>query len=235
MGFFQDAIAVFKKRDLAFIESYKESDEVYSFLFETDNDLSWKAGQHGLFTITHQKIKNGTKPFTITSAPSENLVRITTKVGANPSEFKKAMLALKKGDTIRMSGPLGNFHVVENGPTLLIAGGMGITPFRAILKQIEAEGNEIAKQIHLLYLDSNKSYIFKDEIDQIANKSSVKVTYLDSRDDLQKEIDQFVTSNKHNSQYFIAGPKSMVDSVSTHLQSKKISKKKIKKDAFYGY
>ena len=59
MSFFKDAIAIFKKRELAFIESYKESENVYTFLFEKEKDVTWKAGQHGLFTITHKKIKNG--------------------------------------------------------------------------------------------------------------------------------------------------------------------------------
>jgi len=49
MGFFQDALAVFKKKELLFLESRKESDDVYSFLFEKEKDLTWKAGQYGLF------------------------------------------------------------------------------------------------------------------------------------------------------------------------------------------
>ncbi|MBZ9534268.1 hypothetical protein KGR20_08315 [Cytobacillus oceanisediminis] len=74
MSFFQDMIAVFKKRELVFIESYKESEYVYTFVFEKEKDLTWKAGQHGLFSITHKKVKNPTKPFTISSAPSENKI-----------------------------------------------------------------------------------------------------------------------------------------------------------------
>lgn len=44
MSFFQDALAIFKKRELLLLESYKESEEVYTFLFEKENDLIWKAG-----------------------------------------------------------------------------------------------------------------------------------------------------------------------------------------------
>lgn len=58
MSFFQDTLSIFKKRELLFVESYKESDGVYSFLFGKEKDLTWKAGQHGLFSITHKKIKN---------------------------------------------------------------------------------------------------------------------------------------------------------------------------------
>ncbi|WP_431801590.1 FAD-dependent oxidoreductase [Halobacillus andaensis] len=235
MSFFQDALAMFKKRDLLFLESYKESEDVYTFLFEKENDLNWIAGQHGLFTITHKKIKNKTRPFTVASAPAENVVRITTRISENPSEFKQAMLELKQGMKINMTGPLGSFNPEDNSPSLLIAGGIGITPFRSILKQIESEGNGIKKPIQLLYLDRNKSFIFKDELDAIANNPSISVTYLDSRDDLYQEIDTFTTINKGDDNYFIAGPKSMVTSIFDFLKSKQIPKKNIKKDAFYGY
>lgn len=233
MGFLQDMIAVFKKRKLVFIGSYKESEDVYTFVFEKEKDFSWKAGQHGLFSITHKKIKNPTKPLTIASAPSENVVRLTTKIKDNPSDFKKAMLEIKQGMTMSMSGPLGSLNVNDERPTILIAGGMGITPFRSIVKQMEAKGDGNNKPIHLLYLDSEKSYLFKDELD--ANNASINIMYYDSRDNLLQEIDKFSKLYQNNGQYMIAGPKSMVDSISSYLQNKSISKKNIKKDAFYGY
>ena len=36
-----------------------------------------------------------------------------------------------------MSGPIGSFYLKDNNPALLIAGGIGITPFSSILKQVE--------------------------------------------------------------------------------------------------
>lgn len=233
MSFFKDMIAVFKKRELVLIDSYKESEDVYSFVFEKDKDVTWKAGQHGLFSITHKKVKNPTKPFTIASAPSENVVKLTMKITENPSDFKQAMLELKPGMKMGMSGPLGAFSINDDHPTILIAGGIGITPFRAIVKQVEAEGNGNKQPIHLLYLDSEKSYLFKEELD--ANHTSITITYLDSRDHLHQEIDKLSNLYQNNGQYLIAGPKSMVDSISSYLQTNRISKKNIKKDAFYGY
>jgi ferredoxin-NADP reductase len=235
MSFFQDVLAIFKKRQLTFLESYKESDDVYTFLFKKENDLTWKAGQHGLFSITHKKVKNPTKPFTIASAPSENVVKLTMSISDAPSDFKKAMLELKQGMNVTMSGPVGSFYLKDNSPTLLVAGGIGITPIRSMIKQLETEGNGVGKQIHLLYMDSKKSYIYKDELDAMANNTSIRVTYVDSRNDLHQEIDKFSSLNKNNGQYFISGPKSMVDSISSYLQDNNISKKNIKKDAFYGY
>lgn len=235
MSFFQDVFSVFKKKELLFLESHKESENVYSFLFEKEKGLTWKAGQYGLFSITHRSIKNATKPFSIASAPTENAVKITTRISDDPSDFKKAMLELKQGMKIKMGGPVGSFYLSDDSPSLLIAGGIGITPIRSILKQIEAEGNGEGKQIHLLYMDSNKTYLYKDELEGIADRTSINVTYLDSRDDLQQEIDKFTALYKDTGKYFIAGPKSIVDSITAYLQNNNISKKNIKKDAFFGY
>src|SRR5690554_4968383 len=193
MSLFQDVLPIFKKRELILLESYKESEDVFTFLFEKEKDLIWKAGQHGLFRIIHKSIKNHTRPFSVASAPTENLVRITLCISDDPSDFKKAMLELKQGMKLSMSGPVGSFYLKDNSPTILIAGGIGITPFRSIAKQIEAEGNGIEKPIHLLYMDSKKSYVFKDELDGIANNTSMSVTYLDSRNDLHQEINKFIS------------------------------------------
>lgn len=234
MSFIQDILSIFKKRNLPFLERYQEADDVYTFVFEKGQDLSWKAGQHGLFTITHKKIKNGIRPFSVASAPSENVLKITTRISGKPSDFKKAMLELKPGMTVKMSGPVGGFYLKENSPTLLIAGGIGITPFRSIVKQIEADGSGAGRQMHLLYMDSDQSYLYKEELDELAATISMGISYVDSRDKLHEEIEQFASKYKEG-QYFIAGPKAMVNSVSAYLQTNGVPKRRIKKDAFFGY
>ncbi|MFS0647446.1 FAD-dependent oxidoreductase [Siminovitchia sp. 179-K 8D1 HS] len=235
MRIFQDVFSVFKKSELLFLESFRESEDIYTFLFEKKEDLTWKAGQHGLFNITHKKIKNPTRPFTVASAPAEKNIKVTTRISDNPSDFKKAMLELKPGMKMSMSGPVGSFYLKDNSPSLLIAGGIGITPFRSITKQIELEGDRSRDLIYLLYMDSKKPHLYKDELDGIADKTSISISYLESRSDLQKEIDKFTTSYGNNGKYFIAGPKSMVESISGYIKDKNVPKQNIKKDAFFGY
>ena len=109
MSFIKDILSIFKKSELPLLESYKESEDVYTFLFEKEKDLTWKAGQHGLFRITHKKIKNPIRPFSVASAPTEDVVKITIGINDDPSDFKKAMLELKQGMKVSMSGPVGSF------------------------------------------------------------------------------------------------------------------------------
>lgn len=234
MSFFKDMISVFRKRELILIESSRESEDVHTFAFKKDKDLTWTAGQYGLFSITHKKIKNPTKPFSIASAPTENVVKITTRISDNPSEFKQAMLELQPGMKIKMGGPVGSFQLEQESPSLLVAAGIGITPFRSILKEMSALGKQTKHPIHLLYLDSKPSYLFQDELEALAKPASVHITYLGSRDELEQEISKFIPQHRDQGKYFIAGPKSMVESITTFLQNHNISKRNIKKDAFFG-
>ncbi|WP_404447707.1 FAD-dependent oxidoreductase [Sutcliffiella horikoshii] len=225
MGF-KDALSIFKKSELVFLERVKESEKIYSFLFKKDQDLTWKPGQHGLFTITHKKIKNGTKPFTVSSTPNEGVVRITTKIGDNPSEFKQALLDLEPGMKISMSGPVGSFYVKEDSAALFIAADIGITPFRAMIKQIEEENRQ--NQVKLLYFNNENVHIYKEDF------KNVDVDFITTKEQLLHEISAFAEKHKENGQYFVAGSKGAVNMVVEHLKSKNIAKRNIKKDVFVG-
>lgn len=226
MSFFKDALSIFKKSELVFIEKVKESEGVYSFLFKKDQDLTWKPGQHGLFTITHKKIKNGTKPLTVSSTPNEGVVRVTTTIGDEPSEFKRALMEFEQGMKISMSGPVGSFYLKEDGPALFIAADIGITPFRAILKQMERENK--ANQIKLLYLNNENLHIYKEDF------RNVDIEFITTKEQLMHEINAFTEKHKENGQYFVAGSKDAVNMVVEHLKSKNIPKRNIKKDIFVG-
>ncbi|WP_342537453.1 hypothetical protein [Sporosarcina sp. FSL K6-3508] len=89
MSFIQDTLSIFKKRELLLIESKKESEGVYSFLFEKEQGLTWKAGQHGLFMIIHRKTKKPIRPFSIAFAPTENVIRLTMRISNNQAILRK--------------------------------------------------------------------------------------------------------------------------------------------------
>ncbi|WP_082232823.1 FAD-dependent oxidoreductase [Halobacillus massiliensis] len=235
MSFLKDKLSIFQKTELQFLKKIQEADHVYTFIFKKEADLSWKAGQHGLFTITHKKLKDSIRPFTVASSPTEGVVKITTKVSdEQPSEFKKALLELEEGMTITMSGPVGSFYIKKNSPTLLMAGGIGITPFRAMVKQLVYEWHTDNQPVEILYLDSQNTHLFKEEFDHIGREIPIVIHYLDSRNDLYQKVDQFIATHKNNAQYFISGSKSMVESISTHLKKKDVSKQNINKDTFTG-
>lgn len=235
MGFLQDSVRMLNKRELPLLKKYQESDSVYTFLFEKTPDLDWKAGQHGFFTITHKDIKKATRPFSVASAPAENVVRISVGISEAPSEFKRALLELEEGMKVNLRGPVGPMYIQDKSPLLLIAGGIGITPFRAILQQLRHRGENLAPQLTLLYLDSKGTFLYREELEELARALPLTLHYLHSREELYQSIDHFTSSYANQAKYFIAGPRLMVQSVTKHLKDRKIAKANIKKDPFLGY
>jgi ferredoxin-NADP reductase len=115
-----------------------ESPGVVSFIFQPQKPLKWKAGQFLHYVLNHASTddRGSDRWFTIASAPYEKHVMITTRFTAKKgSTFKKTLKALKAGDTIEVSDLDGDFVVDDPKKNyVFIAGGIGITPFRSILK-----------------------------------------------------------------------------------------------------
>ncbi|MGQ0796496.1 MAG: FAD-dependent oxidoreductase, partial [Methanobacteriota archaeon] len=84
--------------------------------------------------------RRGSRSFTMANAPSEPYVLITTRMRA-ASAFKRALAALRPGDRVPAKGPFGRFGLRDDGaPALMVAAGVGVTPFRAMVRHAIATG-----------------------------------------------------------------------------------------------
>ncbi|MFD2829119.1 FAD-dependent oxidoreductase [Corticicoccus populi] len=230
MGFFRDSMAMFTNYSLPFKYRTQETEDIHTFHFEKPADFSYEAGQYGLFKINHEVLKNKTKPFTISSSPDEDTLSITTRVGSKPSPYKRALMNLNVNHSLSLKGPIGTFNETPATGQIFIAGGMGITPFRAMIKS--AAFNKVPSKITLIYFTDDEEPLFKDELESYEKDGFVTLhikTY-----DRFSELDQYI-SDDGSARYLVAGPDQFVTSTFTQLISKGIKKKHIKKDVFYGY
>jgi len=94
--------------------------------------------------------------FTISSSPTEKKLQFTTKF-REESDYKKFLWIMKVGDSIDIAGPHGEFILTDadTKPRLLLAGGMGITPFRSMLKY--KQDKNLSIDMKLIYSLRNKS------------------------------------------------------------------------------
>lgn len=235
MDVLKDILPIFKKHEISLKEKYREAGDIYTFIFEMKQQIHWKAGQHGVFTIKHPKINKPTRLFSIASIPSEGHIKISMKISQNPSEFKQALLNLQTEMKIFMRGPIGSFYINSPKPLLFIAGGIGITPYRALIKDLLSNSTETSNNVKLLYMDIREEFIYTKELDEAGKSASIKTSYLATREDLNKEIQEFVYKHSNDAEYFVVGSKSMVNSIENLLSSEGIKKKNIKKDTFIGY
>jgi ferredoxin-NADP reductase len=96
--------------------------------------------------------------FSISSAPAEEYISITTNVRLNnPSKFKQALKELEPKDTCTIRGPVGPMHIKDYSKKyVFIANGLGITPIRSIIAQASIANKNL--NAHLVYKTSSEDY-----------------------------------------------------------------------------
>jgi len=215
-----------------------ESPGVESFIFKPAEPLVWKAGQFLHYVLNHSSTddRGSDRWFTIASAPCEKHVMITTRFDSKRSStFKKTLKALKPGDTIEVSDLDGDFIVSDpRKEYVFIAGGIGITPFRAILKQAEYEGKKL--RVKLIYANRNNVAAYKKELEAMANRNpNFEIIYIFSPRRIDKDtVKEFVPDLKKPF-FYVSGPEPMVEAIGKMLQQIGVPKKRIKQDWFPGY
>src|SRR6266702_2228300 len=92
---------------LRLVGTRRETESIVSFLFEPESALYFQAGQYLRYTLPHPNpdARGVARSFTIASAPSEPLLRLTTRFSTLPSTFKQALSSMALGTVVEASGP----------------------------------------------------------------------------------------------------------------------------------
>lgn len=140
-----------------------EGADIRSFYFERPADFEYQPGQAVFVMPVEGDPYNVSREMSLASAPGEDFLLLTMRT-ASGSLFKKAMLALSPGAEITIEGAYGEFTLpAETGaPLVFIAGGIGITPFRAMLAHAAAEN--LQHDFRLFYsVKSPEEIAYKNE------------------------------------------------------------------------
>lgn len=126
----------------------------WEFFFEPSRPISFAAGQYMELSVPHGKpdSRGSRRFFSISSPPSaDGPITFAMTISDSPSSFKAAMLALEPGDVVRGTLVSGDFlqPSAANSPVLLIAGGIGITPFASQLAHARERGE--SRDAHVIY------------------------------------------------------------------------------------
>lgn len=229
-----DLKGLFQTADIPLIRSRRIRGNQYVFDFGIEGLQPWRPGEHGAFYFKGKHVSG--KPyrgFSIASIPEEGVLKIATRIGDDPSSFKAHLRAMIPGDVIRIRGPFGWFTLRDqHSPVVLIAGGIGIAPLRALLKTMEKDNK---RMVTLIYSAGN-DHLFKEELQAIGNKDpKIKLWFLHSRDELLKIVNKSITAYGPSAYYYLSGTPAMLKDLIRHLKSKGIPRKKIITDPFFGY
>lgn len=220
------------------IEKIIEAKDVVSFIFKPAEGLEWKAGQFIYYRLPHERPDNRgiVRHFTISSAPYEENIRLTTKFTENRgSSFKKMLIGLEPGDKLEMFAQEGSFTIDDTGAKyVFIAGGIGITPFRAIL--LDLAYKKKINDIILFYGTGETTIVFRDLLEDVrADNPGLAIEYVFSPKKIDYKMLEQQVSDLDERLFFISGPMMMVKKIKDSVIEKGIEDHKIKTDYFSGY
>ena len=225
----------------------QETHDSYSFYFAKPAGFDYAAGQFMFITIPHQADERGIKRhFSLSSAPTESNLMITTKITDSGSSYKQALLNLPEGTELAIRGPHGEFTLPadESQAVVFLGGGIGITPFRSMIKLAADKGSP--RPITLLYANKTPGdIIYKSEFDGWAQANqNFKVAYaVDTpTPDWGGEvghltadlIKKYVPDTKQTL-YYICGPAGMIEAYTNVLTELGLDGDHIVTEDFSGY
>lgn len=227
-------------KDTVLLEKKQIAHDSYSFKMTVPEGYTWKAGQHVLWRIPGYQVDEGdkdTRVFTIASAPEDGFLMFATKIGELHTSFKEILLnKIEPGDAIQVAAPLGTFGFSsEKDKSLIIVGGIGITPIRSIMRH-ELDAHRDGHEIHMLFSEAGGDHPFGDffrEADQ--QLADYSVEFVTEVDVFTGKVAEYAKANGNEAEYLIAGSPGMNAAFTKQLQELGIEDANIVKDEFFGY
>lgn len=194
--------------------------------------LQHRAGQFA-FVEVQGKGWSEPHPFTISSEPGADRLRFTIKVLGDWT--RKVREELQAGGEVIVRGPHGRFDTTNAGKKQIwLAGGIGLTPFLSSIRDMKPDDD---RQIHLVYAArEEKDAVFLEELKARAeNLGNVTLVPLFSDEGNFARVDMMkikLPDDLSTYDYFLCGPKPMVESLVNDLRKEGVDKTQIHTEAF---
>lgn len=216
---------------------------VNSYRFFKPSNLDYLPGQF-LFITLKSNGKEIKKHFSFSSSPTEQkYIEFTKKL--TESEFSGILKKLVKDNWAKIEAPFGKFTFIgEHKKIALLAGGIGITPFRSICRY--CTDKQLKNRITLIYGNrTEEDIVFREEFEdmQKRNKNLECVFTINEGNDNWKGLTGVVNGKMirkeiydyKNTIFFLCGPPGMVEGLKGILNQLGIAADHIRAEYFTGY
>ncbi len=231
-------------------QKLKLTPDTVDFVFEPEQHFDYRPGQYMEWTLphTHTDSRGQRRYFTLASSPTEQNLRIGVKFYPNGSSYKHAMLAMNDRSAI-VAASLGGDFVLPKDATrkiVLIAGGIGITPYRSMIKYMLDTDEK--RPLTLMYsARTARDIAYMDVFEAARQRLGTRVYYNltnpganlpDARfraGAITPKLLKAEVPDYHESLFYISGPHTMVTDIESSLKRGGVHKRQIKTDFFSGY
>ena len=171
-------------------------------------------------------------PFSLSAAPDGQSFRITAKA---VGDHTRALRDLQPGTRVVAEGPFGDFTEAarRHDKVLLVAGGIGITPVRALLERMEGDIVAIYRVIHA------NDIVFADELAELERLRGVKVHYVVGDHATPEGSNLLSTEHLHSlvpdleeRDVYLCGPPAMTDVTQRYLRHAGVHRRRLHIERF---
>lgn len=189
------------------------------FILEKPNGYTYTPGQATELSINKPGLEKEKRPFTFTTHPDNPFLEFTIKMYPDHEDgVTKHLKDIKEGDEFILRDPWG--AIQYKGPGVFIAGGAGITPFIAILRNLrrneKLEGNKL-----IFSNKTSRDIINEHEFKNMLGENCIfTLTQEKNQDYENNRIDkEFLKSHirDFSQHFYICGPPTMVGEINSIL------------------
>jgi ferredoxin-NADP reductase len=159
------------------VDRSEETPRCKTIVFDVPEWTGHQAGQHVDVRLTAEDGYQAQRSYSIASAPGDKGLALTVERLKDGEVSPYLVDELRPGDQIELRGPIGGYFVWEaslGGPLVLVAGGSGVVPLRAILRHRASEADGVPA--HLLYSSRTLvDVIYREELLRLGERDGLDV------------------------------------------------------------
>jgi hypothetical protein len=217
-----------EKHIVKVLKTHMVTHNVKQFDIEKPAGYTFIPGQATDVSINKPGLEEELRPFTFTSLNEWGNLQFTIKLYTDHDGVTNKLEQVNEGDELILHEVFGAINY--KGPGLFIAGGAGITPFIAILRQLHQNG----KLNDCTLLFANKSLddiILRDELGKMLGKNFINILDVSSDPNIKEgHIDKAMLqryAKGNNQYYYICGPDKFIEVMIQYLNELGVSNAQI--------
>lgn len=194
--------------------------DVRRFRLEKPEGYSFIAGQATDVSINTPELKKKKRPFTFTCLNSDPYLEFTTKIYPQHMGVTNELGKLQEGNELIVRDVWG--AIAYKGKGVFIAGGAGVTPFIAILRDLNTK-NELEGNMLLFANKTSDDIIMKDEFSEMLGSNFINILSDEKTDSYEYGFMNpgFFKKYIHDfsQKFYVCGPPPMMIAILSHLDS----------------
>lgn len=214
------ACAMEPRHQLKLVNIIQHNSETYSYDFEKSALSEWGEGDNSKIFLQVGGSEVG-KAFSYATLPEEGVIRFTTRIKPNASEYKQVLATKHIGDLVEVTEPKGDFKLRREGrPIVLLSNGVGIAAVRSLIKAFEKDQTQVPLLVQL-NVDATGA-IYGEEFSDIAQRiNSFESVYTPNRQTFYSELKAHIIRlwEQHDQSpfFYTVGSESFVRDTATYL------------------